>query len=228
MRAAVRYGFSSFAFFSAPSSHLKESLKTFGIPENKIIYIPNGVIPQGSAKLVTQPPFLNFLYLGTIVESKGVFDLLSAFIQAQRLHPRITLSFLGSGPDLDRLKQEAQDGSFPPVRFLEPVSFAKVRDVMSNFDCLVYPSWSEGFGLVPFEAALMPLEIICSDVADLKNLLGERAHFMEPRDREGIQKAIVEVATRREEAMYDNSAWLSQLSFQKLVSTLIRLTVDRP
>jgi glycosyltransferase involved in cell wall biosynthesis len=60
---------------------------------------------------------------------------------------------------------------------------------------LVMPSWAEGFGLPPLEAAACGTPSVLSDLPSFRETLGEAAAFVAPGDVDGLARAMLEVAS---------------------------------
>jgi glycosyltransferase involved in cell wall biosynthesis len=63
--------------------------------------------------------------------------------------------------------------------------------VLSGARALVFPSEDEGFGLPPVEALACGTPVVCSDIASLREVLGDRATFMAVDDIEGMVRAAM-------------------------------------
>jgi len=222
VRRVITALFSGFNLISAPSSQLYSELVEFGFAQKKIQLIPNGIKAEQTSKTVElTKPVQRFLYMGNIATSKGVFDLLEAYRALKKQQPEVSLTFIGSGAELGFLKQKIDDDQIGDVLFLDFVPFDKVPETIAEFDCLVLPSYSEGFGLIAFEAALRPIELICSDVADLKLYLGDRATFYPPGNLQQLTEAMIEKSLLKGKRTYLNSSWIENLSFSSLVNRLL-------
>lgn len=221
----IRLVFSGFNLFNAPSTQLVNKLIEFGVSRNKITSIPNGVRIDRSSETVTTPRGspTRFVYIGNIAKSKGVFELLEAFTRVRNLNPFISLTFIGNGSDLTSLQVEAGTLGDDRISFKNFVTFNEVDKELTKYDCLVYPSRTEGFGLIPFEAALLPLRIIASDVADLSRLLGNRARFFSPGSVDGLEEALLIELQNTEECSYSNRSWLHLLDFNSVVEQILSL-----
>lgn len=136
------------------------------------------------------------LFVGNIIEAKGVMELVAAFKQLQQTHDDLLLYIVGSQKD-QRFSNEVKEtvGSNPNIRFKEPVSQTELAKWMSAADILVLPSYHEGFGLVALEALAAGAKVVATNVGGLPYLLKDGVGILvEPRDSqalaEGLEKAL--------------------------------------
>lgn len=131
-----------------------------------------------------EQPFV--LALGTLEPRKNL-DLLCAVWEA--------------APDLPRLFVVGNRGWAAPALFdrmdripgivqLGPLSDGAVAVLMDRAQALVFPSFAEGFGLPPLEAAGRGLPVLCSDLPVLRELLGALPVYLKPTDVYDWTKAI--------------------------------------
>lgn len=101
--------------FTAVSRRSMEKLERFFLPiEWSILKEKSALIPMGTDVPVLLGPAKewtseakNILFIGRLVEKKGVHYLLSAFAELQKFSEGISLTILGDGPLLEQLKQQA-------------------------------------------------------------------------------------------------------------------------
>jgi len=98
-----------------------------------------------------------FLYVGRLVASKGVDDLLKAYAAyRQRVRDPWPLQLAGTGP-LERAVAAAE--GVASLGFRQP---SHMPEVFANAGCFVLPSIFEPWGIVIHEAAASGLPIICT------------------------------------------------------------------
>jgi hypothetical protein len=87
---------------------------------------------------------------------------------------------------------------------------------VTTYDCIVIPSHSEGFGLIAYEAATMPVHMICSNVGDFSNMLKGRSEFFEPGDTLGLEKCLLKIALLEPPVTHSISDSVLSLTFRNL------------
>jgi glycosyltransferase involved in cell wall biosynthesis len=134
------------------------------------------------------------LFVGRVVEEKGVFDLLEAYAKLEsELRSQVALVYAGDGASRRELEQLA--GRVKPGTVCFP-GFAQ-RDDLGGFyglaEMLVLPTHSDPWGLVVNEAMACGLPIIVTSVAGCAADLvedGWNGYVVPPRDVDGLGTAI--------------------------------------
>ena len=100
------------------------------------------------------------LFVGTLIPEKGPEVLITAFAEAFRQRPDLSLTLVGGGPDgyVASLRQMAEG---LPVHFTGRLDREAVTRTYGAHDVLVFPSiWDEPYAVVPPEAMAMGLVVI--------------------------------------------------------------------
>ncbi|UJP39535.1 glycosyltransferase [Cellulomonas palmilytica] len=104
-----------------------------------------------------------WLYVGNVLESKGVLRLVRAFAAWRERRPDATLTVAGGGADTARAVALADElGVTDAVRFLGRVDPAQIGAVYRDADVLVHLSVSETFGLTAVEALATGLPVVAT------------------------------------------------------------------
>lgn len=160
----------------------------FHIPTNKISVLSMGVNRQvfapGNQQQARQElqvaDKFTYLFVGNVIEQKGIEELLQAYAKVKSQTERQTqLIIVGSRRDqsfIDRI-QPLVDAD---VRFEDPVKQPQLVKWFQAADVFVLPSHLEGFGLVALEALASGTPVIASQVGGLVSLLGEGAGQLVP------------------------------------------------
>ncbi len=120
----------------------------------KLSIVPNPVDFDRFALRREPPPApLRWLYVGRMIEHKGVQTLLEAFAHVAAEEPAATLTLVGSGalerPLAARIAELGLAGRVTQRRAVPP---EQVADVMREHDVLVHASMTETFGITMVEA----------------------------------------------------------------------------
>lgn len=106
-----------------------------------------------------------FIFVGRLVTDKGINELISAFERIEKEYPKAKLLLVGSYEnDLDPLTNRTIE-SINGNKSIISVGFQNdVRPYFAIANCLVFPSYREGFPNVVMQAGAMGLPSIVSDI----------------------------------------------------------------
>lgn len=155
--------------FIAVSEAIRQRAIDFGIPDRKIavryIGIDTARFQPGTTPMAQRPR--RVLFIGRLVEKKGLIHLLQAFSQVRRQITDAELMVVGDGPLRPHLEQAARELSIP-VEFRGICSSAEIRALLHQARLLCLPSVSasngdaEGFGMVLLEAQACGVPVVSS------------------------------------------------------------------
>lgn len=110
---------------------------------------------------------IKLLFLGRLVEEKGVRHLVEAMRSIQSIRPDITLDIYGYGP-LESLMSDLPGNS----RFNGKLEAGHKFSVISEYDYMIVPStYEEPFGLVVIESYSVGVPVIGSSVGGLREIV---------------------------------------------------------
>lgn len=141
-----------------------------------------------------------FVTLGTIEPRKNHALLLDVWARlAARGGEVPTLLILGrrgwsNAAVFARLDALPADG---PVREVAGLGDAEVTALLQGAAGFLFPSFAEGFGLPPLEAASLGCPVVASDLAVTKELLGDYAVYLDPTDSYSWAETIGRLAQDR-------------------------------
>lgn len=130
-----------------------------------------GIDPR--ARLVT--------YVGRLVESKGLGELLEAFVELRARCPEAMLALVGDGVMRERLRGlVAAAGLADCVRMPGAMEHAGVAEWICASDLLTLPSWSEGYPNVLVEALACGCPVVATDVGGAGEIVGPASGILVP------------------------------------------------
>ena len=140
------------------------------VPEIKnrssVIYNGLDAIDIIPASLSFDPP--RILYLGRLINAKGIDLAIKAFASLLKRYPRALLTIVGEGPQRSQLeKQAAALDLTDSVDFVGRVEPEKIPDVINQTTVVVIPSRSEGFPMRALEAAMMARPVVATPAGGL-------------------------------------------------------------
>ncbi len=145
----------------AVKNHLAEYLP----PDNVII--PNGIIPPKLRHEDYPHDDVKFLAVGRLTHLKGLDVALNALAGLKGYS--WTLDILGEGDERGNLESLAEGlGISERVKFHGDKERNEVERFMAVSSCMLFPSYSEGMGLVVLEALSVGLPVIASDLEALR------------------------------------------------------------
>jgi glycosyltransferase involved in cell wall biosynthesis len=176
-------------------------IDTFGVRPGRIGIVYNGVPATMPAR---QPGPIDecfqLVFVGNLLERKGVKDLLRAFAMPSIKARNIRLTMAGGGP-VEAYRAMANElGIGDRVTFTGWVSQDDARALMVRSKALILPAYDEGLPLVILEALASRTPVICTPVGSIPEVLqdGHTALFVTPGDEAAIASAITSLLDRPE------------------------------
>lgn len=154
---------------------------------------------------------LQLLFVGRLVEKKGLHILIEAMPEIVRRYPAVRIRIVGDGPEREQLRAKAVTcGVSQCIEWLGQKSHAELVAEYRRATMLVFPSIEtaggdqEGLGLVPIEALGCECPVVASDLPAIRDVIvdGETGVLAKPGDPDGLALAILGLlsdGSRREE-----------------------------
>ncbi|NLD05534.1 MAG: glycosyltransferase family 4 protein [Synergistaceae bacterium] len=174
-------------FVISVSETVRDHIKDY-LPEKHII-IP-AALPEPTVKWDPQNRGKNrFIFVGRLTKIKGLSTVIEALGKLK--NENWTLDVLGDGPEREELeKRSVVLGLNDKITFH---GYSEEADsFMSRSSCLLFPSHSEGYGLVLARAAQIGLPVIASNIPTVLKMAGSKEGLVDPGDSKGWQSAIVD------------------------------------
>lgn len=211
----------------ANSEFIRQELLRRFHPRRTVVISP-GVAPAHFAATNEGPRGDVILYVGRLVDAKGVDILLEAFAELS-LPPPWRLEIVGDGPMKTQLEAQARRLGVD-VCFLGALPPAMVRERMAHAAVVAVPStWHEPLGLVPLEAMAAGALVVASGVGGMLETVldGETGFTVPAGDAKGVAGGLaraVEMLSRDDEltAMRDAA---SKMASRHCADSVVRESI---
>ncbi len=191
--------------FITPSKVLKERMLMNGF-EN-VYLIPNFINAADYEFGFKRMEKGNILFIGGLVEHKGIQYLIEAFPKILEEVPEAKLNIIGKGPANDPnniedyLKRRVSELKLDEkVTFFGSIKNESVRDYYQKANVVVVPSISmDNSPMVIYEAMASGRPVVGSKIGGIPELIRDRetGYLTEPRNPEDIAKKVIKVLSDR-------------------------------
>ena len=200
-RVAAHVAFPRISHFTTPNQYLSEVLvKDYGVPPSRVTYLPNGVEkidpPAGKRH---SGEHLKLLAIGRVIKLKNHSLLVDAASLADDAEFEIVI--IGEGRLRDQLQREIETRGQQKIRLHHEVSKSELYEMMTDADCIVHPSLSEGMPNVVLEAFALGRPCLASDIPVHRELIEEGANgwLFDPHNANELLEKIRQIIPRRNE-----------------------------
>lgn len=174
--------------YIAPSEFMKQTVVSFGIPEEKVEVLYNFI---NQPKIQSIKPQNYLLYYGRISPEKGINILLQAL---KLISGSPTLKIVGSGPVIDDLKASVKSLRLEKtVEFLGARYGAELNEIILRAKAVIIPSiWAENMPFVLLESLALGKVVIASQTGGLPELIvpGENGFLFENSNASDLAEKI--------------------------------------
>lgn len=173
---------------------------------------------------IRRADLFTFICIGRLVRDKGINELIEAFTQLHKRHPQCRLILVGRFEhELDPLLPETLMAieSNPAIEAVGPQS--DVRPWLAASDCLVCPSYREGFPNVVIEAGAMDLPSIVTDINGSREIIlnEENGIIVPPLDADALEYAM-EIMLKDKELRHKLASNARQLIASRYEQSFVR------
>lgn len=177
------------------SQALADVLKGIGISKQKLSVNYNGVNPDVFYPINQKPYRQNFVFVGSLIETKGCNELLAAFIQVKQKFPEMQLDILGEGPMKNSLVDKInQHGLTDSIRLRGSVVLSQVAEYIRCANFLVLPSYREGVPNVLLESFASGTPVISTRVGGIPEVVNNDVGLLVDAKNELMLAAAMEKA----------------------------------
>lgn len=155
--------------------------------------VQNGISDKEFERVPPASDAADFLYVGELRAAKGIDTLIDAVaILSRKPGKRIKLILVGSGPDKEKLENQAQRRGVA-----EQISFAgafPARQAFALGRTLVVPSRAESLPYIVLEAAGAQMPMVATDVGGISEVFGPyRDRLLRPDEPTRLAAAMQEM-----------------------------------
>lgn len=151
---------------------VKHDLETFGITRKPMQVLGYGNIKGVDITYFTPCPIphnrFTFLYVGRIAKDKGLTEMVEAFTSLSGNAELIIVGRLDNSDPIPQLTAKAIE-QHPNIHLMPATT--DVRPYYNQADCLILPSYREGFPNVVLEAGAMELPCIVTDINGSREII---------------------------------------------------------
>jgi glycosyltransferase involved in cell wall biosynthesis len=190
------------------SEELRQRAIALGIPPGKVTTILNGcdasvfypgdrdqarrlVSCDGNGELI--------LYVGNLIRSKGLAELMDAFSGLLKSRPGVRLALIGKGAYGETiLRRAAAAGVGDRLMMLGHQGSTTVAHWMRAADVFCLPSYSEGCANVIIEALVCGRPVVATNVGGIPELIDESCGILVPAHDSGQLQLALQAALSRQ------------------------------
>lgn len=174
------------------SKALADALYQSGIAREKLVVNYNGVNPQIFYPANIKKNNHSLVFVGSLIATKGVDELFSAFLISQKQYPDLTLDILGEGPMKRVLADKINAHNLhAKIKLHGSVALTQVAEFIRNANALVLPSYREGVPNVLLESFACGTPIIATKVGGIPEVVNEYVGILvDEKNSEQLADAI--------------------------------------
>lgn len=168
---------------------ITDIIKSIGVATNHIIEIPSGVEKEFISTSISKnpEPVRKFVFLGRAERRKGIIELNEVLKKLISENQAFKFEFIGPIPQEIKIQH-------PSIVYHGEIRDSKkIKELLSQNDVLVCPSWSEGFPNVILEAMASGLAIIATNVGAIAAMVSNKNGWLiEPTNQDMLYKTMID------------------------------------
>lgn len=188
------------------SDAVKEDLVTVGVRDLKLLTVLNGVMIYPDMLARPDHSVGDVIYVGRLSEEKGLDCLIAAMREITDWHPSVSLSFIGNGPEREKLSDLVQKLDLTEnVKFWGKIEHKTAIQIMKQHKLLCLPSNTEGCSNTLLEALVYGIPVVVSSIDSIKEIICVNnrmyGYLFEPQNRHQLAQRIIDVLENYQTAM---------------------------
>ena len=162
-----------------------------------------------TVKVPSNRNVLSLGYVGRIVEYKGIWDLIAACEMLWQENRTISLSLLGGGPEVDKVKEMAKN--YPWLEYYKPVSHKEVPKFLNKLDVFIMPSLIKSNHVehdshAVMEAMSCGLCCVIADSGSNREVVGDCGLLYEPGNLSQLVDRLKQTFDLEDRVLYSTAA----------------------
>lgn len=173
----------------------REIVGELAVDPAKVSVVHNGIDERFFDETPGEPvevPEEFILYVGALNPRKNVAGLVEAY---RRVSDDFDHELVLTGPRNKELFDSLDVAKADDVHLTGFVSQEELKFLYDEADVFTYPSFYEGFGLPPLEAAACGTPVVTTRTGAIPDILGDAARYVDPEDVADIGAGMVWAAT---------------------------------
>jgi teichuronic acid biosynthesis glycosyltransferase TuaC len=141
------------------------------------------------------------IFVGHLLEDKGIFELMSAFIKLSVKYSDLHLILVGDGPEYDTLNEMIYSNHLNKnVHLVKSKPYVEIPKWLSAADIFVLPTYSEGLPNVVPEAMACGLPVVATRVGGIPEAVvdGRTGILIDAKNIGQLQQAMKKMITDKE------------------------------
>jgi len=206
------------------------AIERLGVRPEKAEVVDNG-IPEvflGQTVSFELSADIKIAMVGSFLQRKGVDYSVPALNRLLQSHDRLTVTFFGAGVPEDAVLSRFDPVIAARVHVMPRYEHENLPDLLRDFQVLLFPSLTEGFGLAAVEAMACGLAAIVSRIPGIADRLedGVNAIIIPPKDQTAIEEAVCrligdpDLLTKLRKAGYE---FAQNYSWRRVAESTLRL-----
>ncbi len=137
---------------------------------------------------------IKLVFIGSVIKTKGIFELIDAIALLKKQNCTINLNLLGAGAQMKDLEERiSQLGVADSVNLVGPIPHDSLMSFIHDSDALILPSYREGVPNVVMESLSTGTPVIVTKVGGIPEVVQENTNgvFINGLSGEGVMEAIL-------------------------------------
>jgi glycosyltransferase involved in cell wall biosynthesis len=142
-----------------------------------------------------KPEILKLLFVGRVIRSKGIYELIDACISMKEESIPFTLTIIGDGSEMNNIKKIIKEKNLSShINMMGLLPFEETQKHFSKYDIFINPSYTEGLPTAVLEGLANGLFVVATDVGGTKEIIPkEKLIPLEDLSGKSIKNSVVHI-----------------------------------